>query len=141
MGLVQASLLVVDDHQGVRFLLKEVLEQDGYQVRALAHGRDVMPEIKRDPPDVILLDWNLPGWQGWEVLVELQNLSLQIPVILLTGWADGELFRRALEKEEVIGYLVKPFDLNDLKKMILKALTVSPRSSLSGNKTDSLDIK
>jgi len=57
--------------------------------------------------------------------VELQKLQFRIPVILLTGWSDGELFRRALEKG-VVGYLVKPFDLNDLRKLIQQALAVSP---------------
>ncbi len=118
-------MLVVDNHPGVRFLLKEVLEQDGYQVRVLAHGKDVLPEIKRKPPAALLLDWNLPGWQGWEVLVELEKQRLGVPVILMTGWGDGLLFRRALEKG-VIGYLVKPFALADLRKMIRQALAVSP---------------
>lgn len=118
-------MLVVDDHPGVRFLLKEVLEQDGYQVRALAHGEDVLPEIKRNPPAALLLDWNLPDWQGWGVLVELEKQRLGVPVILMTGWSDGLLFRRALEKG-VIGYLVKPFDLNDLRKLVQEALAVSP---------------
>lgn len=120
--------MVVDDHPGVRFLLKKALEDDGYQVRALASGEEAFAEVLRHPPAVLLLDLDLPDWRSLRILDELGKLRLGIPVVLLTDWDDGELFRCALERG-VVGYLVKPFDLDDLRKLIREALALSPCAS------------
>jgi two-component system phosphate regulon response regulator PhoB len=110
-----ASLLVVEDEEPIQILLRYNLESEGYRVRATAQGEDVMFLIGEERPDLIVLDWMLPGLSGIEVckLLRAKPETRDIPVIMLTA--------RSEEAERVRGlatgaddYLVKPFSVPEL---------------------------
>ncbi len=112
---MSASILIVEDEEPIQILLSYNLEAEGYRVRATAEGEDVTRLTVEERPDLIILDWMLPGISGIEVcrLLRARPDTRAIPVIMLT--ARGE------EAERVRGlatgaddYLVKPFSVPEL---------------------------
>jgi DNA-binding response OmpR family regulator len=101
------SVLVVDDEDEIRRILRDVLEPEGYSVFEAAGGQDALTRIRTDRPDVVILDLGLPDQRGLEVLRELRAES-SVPVIVLSGQVD--------ETDRVLGlelgaddYVTKPF--------------------------------
>jgi two-component system phosphate regulon response regulator PhoB len=123
---MSASILVIEDEEPIQVLLKYNLESEGYRVRSSAQGEDVAFMVAEERPDLILLDWMLPGISGIEVcrLIRAKPESSDIPIIMLTA--------RSEEAEKVRGlatgaddYLVKPFSVPELLmriKTILRRL-------------------
>jgi two-component system, OmpR family, phosphate regulon response regulator PhoB len=110
-----ASILIVEDEEPIQILLTYNLQAEGFRVRATANGEDVAHLVNEERPDLILLDWMLPGISGIEVcrLMRSRPETRDIPVIMLT--ARGE------ENERVRGlatgaddYIVKPFSVPEL---------------------------
>jgi two-component system, OmpR family, phosphate regulon response regulator PhoB len=122
------SILVVEDEEPIQLLLRYNLEAEGYRVRATAMGEDVSFLVGEERPDLIVLDWMLPGISGIEVcrLLGARPETKDIPIIMLT--ARGE------EAERVRGlatgaddYMVKPFSVKELLARIQTILRrVSP---------------
>jgi two-component system phosphate regulon response regulator PhoB len=112
---MSASILIVEDEEPIQILLSYNFESEGYRVRATAQGEDVAHLVGEERPDLIVLDWMLPGISGIEVcrLLRARPETRDIPVIMLT--ARGE------ENERVRGlatgaddYIVKPFSVPEL---------------------------
>lgn len=112
---MSASILVVEDEEPIQILLSYNLESEGYRVRATSQGEDVVPLIAEERPDLVILDWMLPGMSGIEVcrLMRTKPDTRDIPIVMLT--ARGE------ENERVRGlatgaddYIVKPFSVPEL---------------------------
>ena len=112
---MSASILVVEDEDPIQILLGYNLEAEGYRVRTTAQGEDVPHLVGEERPDLILLDWMLPGISGIEVcrLLRARTETRDIPVIMLTA--------RSEEAERVRGlstgaddYMVKPFSVPEL---------------------------
>jgi DNA-binding response OmpR family regulator len=106
-----AILLVEDAHELARLLVRE-LEAAGHRVRQAADGAAALRLLAEEPPDLVVLDWMLPGMDGLEVLRRLRQASA-VPVLMLTA--------RAEEVDRVIGlevgaddYLTKPFSVREL---------------------------
>jgi two-component system, OmpR family, phosphate regulon response regulator PhoB len=70
---MSASILVIEDEEPIQVLLKYNLESEGYRVRSSAQGEDVAFMIAEERPDLILLDWMLPGISGIEVCRLIQT--------------------------------------------------------------------
>jgi two-component system, OmpR family, phosphate regulon response regulator PhoB len=118
-----ASILIVEDEEPIQILLTYNLQAEGFRVRATANGEDVAHLVNEERPDLILLDWMLPGISGIEVcrLLRSRPETRDIPVIMLT--ARGE------ENERVRGlatgaddYIVKPFSVPELLARIKSIL-------------------
>ena len=96
----QASILVVDDNEAQRELVATQLEIEGFQVDVAGSGAACLERCAQSPPDVVLLDVNMPGMNGIETCLKLKadpDLS-DIAVLFLTGWSDDdELVLEALE--------------------------------------------
>ena len=112
---MSASILIVEDEEPIQILLSYNIEAECYRVRATAQGEDVAHLVNEERPDLIVLDWMLPGISGIEVcrLLRTRPETRDIPIIMLT--ARGE------ENERVRGlatgaddYLVKPFSVPEL---------------------------
>src|SRR6185503_9256004 len=113
--LMTASILIVEDEEPIQILLTYNLQAEGFRVRATANGEDVAHLVNEERPDLIVLDWMLPGISGIEVcrLLRTRPETRDIPIIMLT--ARGE------ENERVRGlatgaddYMVKPFSVPEL---------------------------
>jgi two-component system, OmpR family, phosphate regulon response regulator PhoB len=104
------SILVVEDETDLAELIRHNLAREGYEVRCLADGRLAVAEIRRHPPDLVLLDRMLPGVSGDEVIAQVRRdpATASIPIIMLTAKADeaDELVGFALGADD---YVAKPF--------------------------------
>ncbi len=105
-------VLIVDDDQKLQKLLKEYLENNGFRVMGLPDGSQVLETIRKESPDLVILDIMLPGKDGLEILKEIRK-DFDLPVIMLT--AKGE------DTDRVVGlelggddYLPKPFNPREL---------------------------
>jgi two-component system phosphate regulon response regulator PhoB len=112
---MSASILIVEDEEPIKVLLTYNFEAEGYRVRATSSGEEVGPMIADERPNLIILDWMLPGISGIEVcrLLRAKAETRDIPIVMLT--ARGE------EAERVRGlatgaddYVVKPFSVPEL---------------------------
>ena len=112
---MNASILIVEDEEALTLLLRYNLETQGYEVETIARGDEADTRLKERIPDLVILDWMLPGLSGIELCRRLRARpeTRQLPIIMLT--ARGE------ESERVRGlstgaddYIVKPFSVPEL---------------------------
>ena len=114
------KVLLVDDDEKLRNLLKEYLEGYGYRVLTLVDGSAVPETIKKESPDIVILDVMMPVKDGLDVLREIR-MTFAIPVIMLT--AKGEAADRIVGLElGADDYLPKPFDPRELLARIKAVL-------------------
>jgi cyclic di-GMP phosphodiesterase len=92
-------ILVVDDNPDVVLLMQELLASRGYDAVAVSDAVDAEAQIKREPPDLILLDVVMPGKSGYEICREIKEspVTRLIPVVLITGLSDREDKLRGIE--------------------------------------------
>jgi CheY-like chemotaxis protein len=93
----RSRVLVVDDDPALRGLLREVLEKADFNVSDAGDGAGALQAMRRQPPDLVLLDLHMPGRDGAETLRDIRRHWGQVPVIIHTGHTDGALMSRAME--------------------------------------------
>jgi DNA-binding response OmpR family regulator len=120
-AVLAARVLVVDDDPEVRAMLEEFLTTQGYQPRGAADGATAVREIVQAPPDVVLLDIEMPGFSGIEALPTIRAVAPHVAVIMVSGTNDVELSKRALACG-AFDYVVKPIDFAYLARSLETAL-------------------
>src|SRR5208283_6139237 len=112
---MNAKVLIVEDEEALALLLQYNLEAEGFRVSLAQRGDEAEVAISEDPPDLVILDWMLPGLSGIEICRRLRSreATRTLPVIMVTG--------RGEEAERVRGlsvgaddYVVKPFSVPEL---------------------------
>ncbi|HDH33882.1 MAG TPA: sigma-54-dependent Fis family transcriptional regulator [Nitrospirae bacterium] len=116
------TLLIVDDERAVRYSFKRMFEDD-YRVITAESGNDALKALDSGDTniDVIFLDVRMPGMNGIEALKEIRKRMRNIPVIMMTAFSDSAIAIEAM-KEGAFDYLLKPFDNNQLKEVVEKAV-------------------
>lgn len=105
-------VLIIDDDRNVCQLIEIYLKNEGYLVSAAHRGDEGLAMIKKDPPDIVILDIMMPGMDGFQVCREIRA-GYDLPIIMLT--AKGETFDKVLGLElGADDYLSKPFDPKEL---------------------------
>ena len=122
-----ARVLVVDDEPDVAATLQELLVELGYEVKIAVSGPEALGLAPVYRPDAILLDLNLPGLPGAQVLEQLLRMDPLLPVIIVTGNSDLEVARSTL-KQGAFDYLPKPFGLDVLERIVAAAITRGVRA-------------
>lgn len=126
----RSKLLVIDDEVQIRRLLRFTLEDAGYAVREAESGQTGLTEVRREPPDAIILDLGLPDLSGVEVLERLRSYSA-IPVLVLSVFGQEGSKIAALDAG-ADDYLTKPFGGGELLAR-LRALLRRIKSGVSSN--------
>ena len=117
------NILIVDDEPGIRQMLAFAIASDGYESTEAGDAQEALAAVQQNPPDLILLDWMLPGLSGVDLArrLKLDPKTSQIPIIMLTA--------RAEETEKVRGldsgaddYVTKPFSTRELLARIRAVL-------------------
>jgi two-component system, sensor histidine kinase and response regulator len=110
-----ANILVADDTPENLRLLMTILAGEGYQVRAVPGGQQALAAAERDPPDLVLLDVNMPDLDGYQVCERLKQRPelAEIPVLFLTAMSDVTNIVRGFDVGGV-DYITKPFQLDEL---------------------------
>lgn len=116
--VIKRRVLVADDADDVRELLHELLEDDGMEVTDARRGQDVLDRMRQDGPfDLLLLDVQLPDFDGLEVLELLHTAGYEVPVIMITGQGTSNTAIRATQLG-AYDYVLKPFEPDDLRLLI-----------------------
>ena len=113
----QRTVLVVDDEAAQRQLLGGFLESLGLRVQEAGSAEDAVEVIRRGPPDMVLLDVRLPGASGIDALAEIRKMAGDLPVLLITAYADLRQAVAAM-KSGADDYLAKPVDLDELEAVV-----------------------
>ena len=117
----KAKILIVEDEQGVRELLKDKLESLDYEVFCCSDGKEMAKILKSEYPNAILMDIYLPGVDGISLLSDIKREHEELPVIMITGHATVD---KAVECMKIGAYdfLEKPFDLTRLEIAVKNAV-------------------
>ena len=114
-------LLIVDDEKNLCRMLQTAFSIDGHETRVAEDGEAALISFVQDKPDVVLMDIRMPKLDGIEALKRMRELNPEVPVILMTAYAAVETAVDAL-RLGAFDYVIKPFDLTDLKLLISRAL-------------------
>lgn len=113
------KILVVDDDIAILEVIKIILEDNGYDVITTSQSNNILPFVKSNLPDAVLLDFLMPGANGTSVTQQLKkdDKTKDIPIIMVS--ANHDLSQTAKEAD-VDGFLEKPFDIEDLLSILEK---------------------
>jgi len=117
-------VLIADDEKNMRWVLGQALEAEGYEIVEAANGKEALASVADQEPDVMVLDHKMPAPDGMEVLRRVRAKGYRFPIIMLTAHGNVQTAVDAM-KAGASEYLTKPFDLEELKLSIQKALAVS----------------
>jgi len=115
------KVLVVDDEHLIRWSLEQSLKKQGYEVAQAASGEDALKQVREEHPDIVLLDIQLPGINGLDVLEKIKEYDEEIIVIMITALGIVETAVKAM-RMGAHDYVSKPFNLDELAIVIKKAL-------------------
>ncbi len=118
------KLLVVDDEHLIRWSLEQNLKKQGYEVVTAGSGEDALRLVREEQPDLVLLDIQLPGISGIDVLEKIKDHDEDIIVIMVTANSGLENAVNAM-RLGAYDYISKPFNLDELSIVVRKALEAS----------------
>jgi len=118
------TILIVDDDQTLRELIRIQLEHEDYAVIKAENGPEGIAAVREHRPDMIILDLTMPGMDGLEVCTELRKFS-KLPVLMLTARSQNQDVVTGLDKG-ADDYLVKPFNMDELLARIRALLRRTP---------------
>jgi DNA-binding NtrC family response regulator len=118
---VERRLLVVDDDSGVVKVLRTIFTREGFDVSTAEDGEAGLARATADKPDIVILDIDLPGLDGHQVLERLKVESPDLPVVMLTGREDLKSAVQAM-RMGAFDYVTKPFDPEEISIVVRRAL-------------------
>jgi DNA-binding response OmpR family regulator len=128
MSMSASRILVVDDDDDIRGLLRTLLERAGHQVIDAPDGREGLRQLYAGSPDLVILDVAMPGLDGWATLERIREVT-DVPVLMLTA-RDAELERVRGLKGGADDYVVKPFGRQELVARV-EVLLRRPRGDVA----------
>ncbi|MBX9690962.1 MAG: response regulator [Cyanobacteria bacterium] len=128
------KILVVEDEPRIAEILSDYLRQSGFTVNHLDNGAKVVPSVKADPPDLILLDIMLPGADGLDICREIRRFS-EVPIIFVTARAD-ELDRLIGLELGADDYICKPFSP---REVVARVKAVLRRHKIGSHRDEDSD--
>ncbi len=117
--MIVARILLVDDNQNMRVVIKRMLEKAGHKIVEANTGEEALRMLEVDKPDLILLDVMMPGDDGWEVCrkIKAKEKLKGIPVAMLTVRATGDDMDMSSESG-ADAHITKPFDMEYLQRTV-----------------------
>ncbi|PQV63747.1 Response regulator receiver domain-containing protein [Abditibacterium utsteinense] len=113
-------VLVVEDDPNQRALYEEELSDEGYEILTAEDGRQALQVAQETPPDLVVMDVNMPKMDGLDTLARLLEVKRETPVIIHTAYAS---YRDSFASWSADAYIVKNSDLSELKATVKRLLT------------------
>jgi two-component system response regulator (stage 0 sporulation protein F) len=113
------KILLVDDDQGIQLLYQEEFQDEGYGVSSAFNGDEALKIFSADQPDLVILDIQMPGLNGIEVLRQMKMINSTVPIILSSAYHEYKQDLGAWASDE---YVVKSSDLTELKNTVRRLL-------------------
>ncbi|MFA5352610.1 MAG: response regulator [Thermodesulfovibrionales bacterium] len=113
-------VLVVDDNDKNRKLLKIILEKKGYEVKEAVDGRDAVEIARKEPPDLVLTDIRMPVMDGIEAtrIMKSEEPTKSVPVIIITSSAMKGDRERLMAESGCDAYIAKPLDIREVLEVV-----------------------
>lgn len=115
------KILVIDDEQNIRKMLTRVLSPEGFIVKEANNGLEALKRLQEENYSLVLLDLKMPGLNGIETLKKIRKNDLNLPVIMMSAYGSIPEAVEAM-KLGALDYLIKPFDIEELKIIIKRAI-------------------
>jgi len=115
------KIMVVDDEESVRVILKQLLEQGGYAVETAKDGKEALGILEKGHFDMLVTDINMPEMNGVELLSKTREKFPMLPVIFITAYGKDKVILEAM-KVGLSDYIEKPFRMNDVLRIIKEHL-------------------
>ncbi|MCK6259244.1 response regulator [Fictibacillus sp. WQ 8-8] len=119
-----SKILIVDDQYGIRILLNEIFQKEGYQTFQAANGVQALSIVEEETPDLVILDMKIPGMDGLEILRHVKKMNSSIQVIIMTAYGELDMIHEAI-KLGAITHFAKPFDIDEIRAAVRKELPIS----------------
>ncbi len=130
----EKKILIVEDDEAMRSLLKDILDAEGLATEAVSNGSDALQKLMDQPFDLIITDIQMPGLTGLDILPRIKKLQPRAPVIVITAFGSEKLRRRSIEKGAT-GYLEKPVHIHQLRTLIEEM--IFPKEKITSGQTSS----
>ncbi|WP_048601527.1 response regulator [Rubeoparvulum massiliense] len=118
------TILIVDDQFGIRALLSELFNTEGYTTLSAANGVEALQIIAQQVPDLVLLDMKIPGMDGLEILQRIREVQPDQKVVMMTAYGELNMIDKAVELG-IIGHFIKPFDIEELRNSVNSWLSMT----------------
>lgn len=118
------SILIIDDDDQLRNSFKKLLSEEDYKVDGAASGEAGLNIVKKEVPDLVILDMRLPGMNGLETFRAIHKIESKLPVIIMTAFGSTETAIEAT-KLGAFDYILKPFDIPDMLELVKQAVRAS----------------
>ena len=132
------KIWIADDDQAIRLILEESLGSAGFATKLFSTGEELVKELEKEKPDLVITDVQMPGMLGYDILKHIENNYDGLPVIVMTAFADMQAAVEAFGGG-AFEYITKPFDLDETIKIIKRALEEKPKTK-GLKKNPDLDI-
>lgn len=121
---MSAKILIVDDQFGIRILLNEVLQKEGYETFQAANGVQALQIVEEHHPDLVLLDMKIPGMDGIEILTRMKEIEKDTRVIIMTAYGELDMIQKAKDLG-ALAHFAKPFDIDDIRHAVKNAVSLN----------------
>ena len=128
-----AKILIVDDQESIGVLLTTFFKKEGYEPYYAPNAQVALKLVEKTSFDLALVDIKIPGMDGIALLGELKKKLPEMPVIMITAYPSIDSAVKAMRKE-AFDYVIKPFNLDELKQLVQRALEQKKTTFLSPNR-------
>jgi len=121
---MKKKIMIVDDEENLVELVKAIFENEGYEVIPAYSGKECLEKLKKVKPDLILMDMMMPGMTGKETTKKIREnpKTKNLKIAFLTVVRVSEIGMEELKKLNVLDFITKPFDNQDLVRRVKKLL-------------------
>lgn len=140
--MTNKMILIADDDKAIRVVLSKTFEREGYQVRLTGNAATLWRWVSNGEGDLVITDVVMPDENGLDLLPKIKKIRPDLPVIVMSAQNTLMTAVKATERG-AYEYLPKPFDLNELKSVVVKALSVKPDTAAiadMNNKVEELPL-
>lgn len=120
-SLSKKKILIVDDQNGIRALLKEVFNNEGYITYQASNGKFALEIVQTETPDIVLLDIRIPGMDGLEILKQIKIMKPHINVIMITAYGELDMSQEVINLGAAM-HFTKPFDIDEIRRAVSATL-------------------
>ena len=117
MGNDNKRILVIEDDEEMRALLRDMIEEEGYKAASVNNGSEAFRKLAKESFNLIITDVRMPGLTGLDILPGIKKLQPDAPIIVITAFGSEEVQRKALERG-ADAYLEKPIHFDKLRTLI-----------------------